>query len=158
MIVDARLRNTITEKNDRFLLRNFSQRHHHGLQRDQFAVGVKGVVVGVVGGKRTARLRGAFRGAGQAVVEALARSRRKGREDGPQLGAVIGEIHIHLQVGGQRHHGDEIRRLHFRLDKLIRGVHGAIDLLRFHRTEVEEQHHQAPVAGLQSTLLRGTQQ
>ena len=128
------------------------------MQRQQLPVGVKSVVVGVISGEGTARFGPALGAAGRAVVKTLAGSRGKAGEDRLQLGAVVGEVQIHLEVASQRDHRDQIGWLHFRLDKFVRGIHGAVDLFGLHRAEVEEQHHQAAVAGFQGALLRGTQQ
>src|ERR1700685_3043383 len=54
LIIDSGLRNSITEINDRFFLRDFSERLHDRLQSEQFSVGGEGVVVGVVGRERAA--------------------------------------------------------------------------------------------------------
>ena len=80
LIVDAGLRDSVAEIDDRFFLRDFPERLHDRLQREKFSIGGEGVVVGVVGRERAAGFGRAFGGAFGAGVVALALAGAVGAE------------------------------------------------------------------------------
>ena len=65
-----------------------------------------------------------------------------------QRGLVGGEILIEREAGIERDDGDQVGGLHLFVDVILRGVDGAVDVLRLHRGEVEEEDDQPVIAEL----------
>ena len=101
LVVDVRTADSVAEIDDRFLLRDLAEPLHQGLQRQQLAIGVKLVVVGVVYREGTARLRSAFRAPGPVALKALSLSRRVSGECAKDLRFVACKVQIHAQRSGQ---------------------------------------------------------
>ena len=113
LIVDAGLRDSVAEVDDRFFLRDFAERLHDRLQGEKFSIGGEGVVVGVVGRERAtgfgARLRGTF-GAGVVSLALAGTVRAERREN---FVFVVGEIEIDVHVGRERDERDHVGGKHF---------------------------------------------
>ena len=73
---------------------------------------------------------------------------------------IVGEVAIHVHIGGQRNYGDQIGWLQFGGDKFSCGIHGTNDFFRLHGREVEEQYNQTSVASVEGrrSLLGGMQE
>ena len=141
LIVRAGLADAVAEADEAFLLREFAEPLHDGFERQQFSVGAKGVVVGIIRRERTAGFRRSFGAAGAAVVKSLAFAGGVGGKSRQQLSLVVGKIQIDAQIRGQGHQGDQVRRLHLGGNEALGRVDGAIDLLRIHGRKVEEEEH-----------------
>ena len=99
LIVHARLRNSVAEINDRFFLRDFPERLHDRLQREQFSIRGEGVVVGIVWRERSARFSRALRmNSSDPEIVALPLAGAVGSQRSQHFFLVVGEIEIDLHV------------------------------------------------------------
>ncbi len=158
LIVDTGLRDPVAEIDDRFFLRDFPERLHDRLQREQLSIGGEGVVVRIVWRERAAGFSRTFgRAFGASIVSlALAGAVRAQRRQNFFL--IVGEIEIDVHVRRKRDERDHVGRKHFFFDELRCRIHAAIDLLRIHAGKIEEQKDEPAVARIDLNRIRGVQQ
>ena len=140
-------------------MRELAERLHQGLNGEELEIGVERVEIGIVFGERAAGLRGALGASRGAVVEALPFAGIVTGEHGGELLLIIGEIAVHVHVGGKRNDGDQIRGLHLLVNEFLRRVHRAVNLLGLHGGKVEEEEDQAAIASIERwrSFLAGVQ-
>ncbi len=88
----------------------------------------------------------AFCGTGGAVLKALSLCGGIGGKTSENFGAVVAEIEIELEIGGEGNQGNQIGHLHVLVHVFFGGIDGPIDLFGLHRGKIEEEQHQAAVA------------
>ena len=109
------------EVNQRLFLIELSKHFGSSLKRGQLTVGVEDVEFAVVLAERSAGIGGA--GIVWGFFPSLVFSHDHRFEDAQQTVAVIGEILQHFNGTARiSHDGNEIRRSHLRLDKLLSGT------------------------------------
>ena len=158
LIVDAGLRDSVAEIDDRFFLRDFPERLHQRLECEKFSIGGEGVVIGVVGREGAAGFGCAFGRTFGACVVALALAGTVGAQRREDFLLVVGEIEIDMHVRRERNERDHVGREHFFFDEFCGGIHAAIDLLGIHAAEIEEQEDEAAVARIDLNGVRGVEQ
>ena len=160
LVVRPRLADSVAEIDEALFLREFAKRLHQRLQRQELAVGVEGVEIGVVRGKRSARFCRPLRASRAAVFEALALSGMECGQRRQQFGLVIREIQVHTHVRGQRHERHQIGGLHLGINEFLRRIDGAVNLFRIHGRKIKKEQNQSPVARVQRRLglLSSTEQ
>ena len=100
LIVRPGLADSVAEINEALLLRELAERLHQRLQRQQFAVGAKGVVIGVISRERTPGFRCSFGASSVSIVESLAFAGGVPGKRGRDFGLVFREVQIHAHICG----------------------------------------------------------
>ena len=147
----ARLRDPAREFNQRLSSGNSRQHIRETFDGRKLLVGVEHVEFGFIG-----RVRGAgiflnvvlaVLGGGVERVRDLRGRAGNQLSDGlVERGAIVGEIREHREARAEHHHGNQIGGRHLLLQKFLRCRVRAENVVRLHRSHVEEQDDHAAVA------------